>query len=74
MGRPRMPENKLSKYGVWKRQSRDNPAKGMCTKCGKRPATVKHHVKTHDEMPSGPTTSWCRECNAAHHNALRKKT
>lgn len=73
MARPRKPEKALSKWGVWKRQQRDKPANGLCPKCKKRSATVKHHVDGSKPRPAGQTVSWCRECHTAYHNALRKK-
>lgn len=75
MARPRMNINSISKWGIWKRQQRDNPAKGkVCAKCKKRPAAIKHHVGGWRSDPGGKTVAWCRECHAAHHSAIKKRT
>lgn len=63
IGRPRLPASRLSKWGVWKRNSRD---------IGTKPGTVLHHVHG-DKKLGTKVVRISRSRHAAIHNRARKR-
>lgn len=62
VGRPRLPEHRLSKWGAWKRGQRELPSK---------PGYIRHHVREGDF--SSPTTGNTVLVKRTEHPKLHRK-